>query len=145
MISRMYDIIITNCETENRNNNNIEDLKSLKVLDFSDNVWLDYDSEEVGPDPLDILSGTCFETPELQSLILKCPGPPDCDYYVEPLKPSFNCGNLTKIELINLNIEYLELYYFPNSLEEMVVRDLKLRGISYSIYDFRNFSNLNNL
>ncbi|KAI5965685.1 uncharacterized protein KGF55_001047 [Candida pseudojiufengensis] len=162
--NKMSEVIISNCQIVSSNNyvsfpesksikftknkinsnffqSNLKGMKSLKVLDFSDNFWTGYDDRyyEEGLDPLDILSDTgrlCFETPELQSLILTCP---DYNYYWFSYEVLFNCKNLTKIEMISLHIEVLYLDKFPTSLEEMVIRDLELERID------DNLSNLNKL
>ncbi|KAI5965783.1 uncharacterized protein KGF55_001146 [Candida pseudojiufengensis] len=130
---------------------NMNQLKSLELLDISDNnCRIGYCEYPI--DPLTILSATevntkekvCFKTPHLQNLILKLPDPlddsdweslsqassdysdGDCEFSPQV---SFNCKNLTKIRMINLLISCLDLTEFPNSLEELIVKKSKVRTI----------------
>ncbi|KAI5962337.1 uncharacterized protein KGF55_003413 [Candida pseudojiufengensis] len=126
---------------------NLNQLESLKELDISDNVCPDFDDTEYPFDPLMSLPDMkifnmekiCFNTPQLHHLILKSPTPPDHDYYEFSSELLFNCKNLAKINVINLDIRFLNLNEFSNSLKELVIKNSKLQAIH------GNFSNLNKL
>ncbi|KAI5960316.1 uncharacterized protein KGF55_004608 [Candida pseudojiufengensis] len=121
---------------------NLNQLKSLKVLDMSDN----YSScLEPGPyrfDPLDILTdldeNVCFNSPTLQNLVLKSSVSLKHRSY-SSLQVSFQCENLTKLKMIGLDIKSLDLYQLPKSLEELIINVLELKTIQ------GNFFRLNNL
>ncbi|KAI5959843.1 uncharacterized protein KGF55_005075 [Candida pseudojiufengensis] len=115
---------------------NLNQLESLKELDVSDNFNPEFD--DVDPlDPLDILTHmnispverVCFKTPQLQSLILKSPKTPSIGVCEFPSEVLFNCKNLTKINMINLNINFLNFNEFPNSLKELVIKNSGLQEI----------------
>ncbi|KAI5965782.1 uncharacterized protein KGF55_001145 [Candida pseudojiufengensis] len=116
---------------------NLNQLELLKELDISDNIYPEIHDFEHPIDSLDILTHmeisfmekVCFKTPQLQSLILKTRTTAhECvhDYSSEVL---FDCKNLTKINMINLNMEFLNFNEFPNSLKELVIKDLKLEAM----------------
>ncbi|KAI5965781.1 uncharacterized protein KGF55_001144 [Candida pseudojiufengensis] len=112
---------------------NLNQLKLLKQLDISDNIFSDAASE-YRLDPLDILphmeisrvERVCFKAPQLQSLVLKSQTPMDASDRDDPSEVLFRCKNLTKIEMTNLNISFLNLNEFTNSLKELVIKNLKL-------------------
>ncbi|KAI5962377.1 uncharacterized protein KGF55_003453 [Candida pseudojiufengensis] len=126
---------------------NLNQLKELKELDMSDNTFSDCGKCKTILDPFLILTKTmekiCFETPELQSLILKSSVSMfDREYDDEcgpPSEVSFNCKNLTKVKMINLNVSKLDLTEFPSSLEELTIQNLILQTID------GNFSKFNKL
>ncbi|KAI5966857.1 uncharacterized protein KGF55_000266 [Candida pseudojiufengensis] len=157
---KMSKIIITNCyimaqgyvefpesDKINLTNNeiwsdlfdsNLSQLKSLKVLDMSDNYA--FGPERIDPLVLltDLEENVSFNSTSLQNLILKSSMPMD-HKRSSSFQVSFKCKNLTKLKLINLGIDSLDLDQFPNSLEELIVNNLKLETMQ------GNFSNLNNL
>ncbi|KAI5965784.1 uncharacterized protein KGF55_001147 [Candida pseudojiufengensis] len=126
---------------------NLNQLKLLEELEISDNICPDFDDAEYPFDPLISLSHmetahmekVCFNTPQLQNLILKSPTPPDQDDYMFSCEVLFNCKNLTKINMINLDICFLNINEFCNQLIELVIKNSKIQAIH------GNFSNLDKL
>ncbi|KAI5966742.1 uncharacterized protein KGF55_000151 [Candida pseudojiufengensis] len=161
--NQMSEIIITNCEIvaedlffpeseriKFSNNDvwlglfksNLDQLKSLKVLEMSDNYCSKFAGDLELFDPLETLTNVNenvrFNTPNLQSLILKNKRPmsyePD-----DALQVSFECKDLTKLTMINLGVESLNFDHFPSSLLELIINNLKLETMH------GNFSKLSNL
>ncbi|KAI5962380.1 uncharacterized protein KGF55_003456 [Candida pseudojiufengensis] len=153
--NEMSEIIITNCSIINWDcvidfpeskqikftsntiyselfDSNLDQLELLKVLEMSDNTYF-YEDCNYPLDPLEILSDLKvirFKTPKLQSLILKSPMPPKDHDYQYSSKVAFEVRNLKKLEMINLNICLLNFDEFPHSLEELIIRNLKLQTIN---------------
>ncbi|KAI5966331.1 uncharacterized protein KGF55_000640 [Candida pseudojiufengensis] len=166
---KMSEIIITNCrvvaeghvdfpESErikftnndvwfNCLDSNLNQLKSLKVLDMSNN-YCSCGSGLYLLDPLEILANVkenvCFDTPNLQNLILKKSRFDGYDPYERILsfQVSFKCENLTKLKMLNLRVKSLDFDHFPNSLEELIINNLKLENVQGNIYKFDNLKKL---
>ncbi|KAI5966856.1 uncharacterized protein KGF55_000265 [Candida pseudojiufengensis] len=122
----------------------LNQLKSMKVLDMSDN----YSSDRgfLGHlNPLELLinlkKSVFFNSPSLLDLTLKSLLPMKYEPYelFSSSPVSFECKNLIKLKMISLGVELLDLDQFPSSLEELIINNLSLETMQ------GNFSNLNNL
>ncbi|KAI5966555.1 uncharacterized protein KGF55_000864 [Candida pseudojiufengensis] len=164
---KMSEIIITNCwipteghvyfpESERikftKNNigydlvdSNLNQLKSLKVLDVSDNYCSGHGCRVGRLDPSELFTHAeghvWFKSPNLRDLILKGSVPIDFKAFPPP-QVSFECENLTKLKMINLNTGLLDLDHFPISLEELSINNLKLLIIQGNFFNLSNLKRL---
>ncbi|KAI5960310.1 uncharacterized protein KGF55_004602 [Candida pseudojiufengensis] len=125
---------------------NLNQLKCLKVLDMSDNYSSDFSP---GPHSLDILElltnfedNVCFNSPNLQNLILKSSKPTKYKSILS-FQVSFECESLTNLKIINLAVDLLDLDQLPNSLEELIINDLNLEIIEGNFFKFNKLKKLN--
>ncbi|KAI5965379.1 uncharacterized protein KGF55_001600 [Candida pseudojiufengensis] len=128
---------------------NLNQLKSLMVLDMSDNYCSDCGPKHDRLDPLNLLtnleehvrSNYVFNSPNLQNLILKSSKPMDYEY-ISSFQVSFKCENLTNLKMINLEVKSLDLNKLHNASKELIINTLKLETIQGN---FSRFSNLKKL
>ncbi|KAI5960337.1 uncharacterized protein KGF55_004629 [Candida pseudojiufengensis] len=165
--NKMSEIIITNChivsedhvafpESERiyfTNNiiwsdpfkSNLNQLKSINVLDMSDNYCSDGAPGHDRIDPMAFLTNleenVCFNSPKLQNLILKSSKPIDYEYFTS-YEVSFECENLTNLKMTNLTLDLLDLNQLPNTLEELIINNLKLKTMEGNFFKFSKLKKL---